>query len=372
MDGTWYHADEGLWYNNAGSLMWWNSANALTALCDTMALDGSQKSQHVAVVDQIYNNAAAHNPHFRKVRSLDGTISTSVSPASPAEVRHRKRQHAKRSSDLSKREPQDFTNSYYDDEGWWALGWLDAYDLTGDIHYLNTAIDIWNDMKGGASSQCPGGIWWDKKHTYVNAIANELYISVSAGIAVRVGDNVRQTYLDAATSGWNWFKGTGMIGSDNLVVDGLTSDCKPTGDKFTYNQGVILGGLVDLNKLTGDGSYLDSASNIANAVTASGSSLTDANGILHEGCDRNESCDDNGAQFKGVFVRNLRKLQLARGNDAWKSFLQNNARSLWEKDLQDDNGAITLGENWAGPFATTGATSQISALDALNAALAVS
>jgi uncharacterized protein YyaL (SSP411 family) len=32
-----------------------------------------------------------------------------------------------------------FVNSYYDDNAWWALAWVDAFDLTRDHRYLDAA-----------------------------------------------------------------------------------------------------------------------------------------------------------------------------------------------------------------------------------------
>lgn len=65
----------------------------------------------------------------------------------------------------------NFLNNWYDDEGWWGNAFLDVYDYTHDSAYLNQAITIYNDIVGGMGTPC-GGIWWDKKHTYVAAIAN--------------------------------------------------------------------------------------------------------------------------------------------------------------------------------------------------------
>ncbi len=58
-----------------------------------------------------------------------------------------------------------------------------------------------------------------------------------------------------------------MINGKNLVNDGLTSACKNNGrDTWSFNQGVILGGLVELRKVTGDADHLAKANLIAQAT----------------------------------------------------------------------------------------------------------
>jgi len=53
-----------------------------------------------------------------------------------------------------------FLNKYYDDEGWWALAWIDVYDLTGEEKYLRQARAIFKDMQLGWENEACGGVWW--------------------------------------------------------------------------------------------------------------------------------------------------------------------------------------------------------------------
>lgn len=236
----------------------------------------------------------------------------------------------------------------------------DAVNGLGDQKYLEAAMEIFEDMKGGAS-KC-GGIYWSKVGTYTNAIANELYLKVAASLANRVPGR-KGYYLDIAKKEWAWFKSSGILNKDNLINDGLDEDCKNNGMKtWTYNQGVVLGALVELSKATGDASLLTEASSIATAAIVH---LT-RDGILYEGCE--PDCGADGAQFKGVFMRNLRALQQAAPQEPFKSFLLKNADAIWTKDRNSKN---ELGPTWNGPFATASAGTQSSAMDALVAAVAV-
>ena len=317
------------WYDQANGLYkttgWWNSANAITVLTDYARV--SQSTQYNSVLATTFRAAQKQNPNF--------------------------------------------LNKFYDDEGWWALAWIDAYDLTGNQQYLAMAETIFADMEGGWDSTCGGGIWWSKDRGYKNAIANELFLSVAASLANRDEPN-QADYLNWANKEWKWFAQSGMINGQGLINDGLgTGDgktsagvCANNGQAtWSYNQGVVLGGLAEMSKLNHDPSLSQTAQKIAAAAT---SKLVDSNGVMHDPCEPN--CGADGVQFKGIFVRNLRALAEADPQPAYRAFVMTNANAVWAHS-QGPN--FQLGQVWSGPFDAGNAASQSSALDAIVAAAAM-
>ncbi len=316
----WYDPATGL-YKTTG---WWNAGNATTTLVDFMRAGGS--AQYAPVIANTFERAQATFPGF--------------------------------------------INDYYDDEGWWALAWIDSYDLTKDPRYLDMAESIFANMSGGWDSTCGGGIWWNKARTYKNAIANELFFSVAAHLASRAAPSSNGSAYGAwADKEWQWFQHSGMINGLHLVNDGLaidasTHDCTNNGKTtWSYNQGVILGGLVERSAATHDGTLLAAARQIANAALIH---LTDGQGVLHDSCEPN--CGADGVQFKGVFMRNLGALRAVARNAFYASFIQTNANSIWTNDQAPGS---QFGVVWSGPPSSTGAGTQSSALDALVAAIFV-
>jgi predicted alpha-1,6-mannanase (GH76 family) len=222
---------------------------------------------------------------------------------------------------------------------------------------------------------CGGGVWWSKANTYKNAIANELFFALSAGIARRFppDSSNRTFYADWAGRAVRWFLSSGMINSHNTINDGLVANTctNNNGTTWTYNQGVILGGLSDLYLLDGNVSHLRLAVAIYTAAT---DALT-TEGILHEPCE--PSCGQDGCQFKGIFVRNTMYLlktltalqqnvtEFAAALRAMKHFIEVNADSICEKDAAAGGGK--LGLVWSGPFvnASAGACTTGSGLDGL-------
>lgn len=255
-----------------------------------------------------------------------------------------------------------FLNDYYDDEGWWALAWLKIYDLNKQRHYLQAAMDIFEDMKNGWGGTCEG-LWWNKQHSYKGAIENALFMTVAAQLANRASN--KEYYLYWALKEWDWFQRTGMINAHYNINNGINlGTClNDNGTVWSYNQGVILGGLLELYRAAPDKAYLIVAEQIALAGIMS---LSDFNGILHDPCE--PDCGADGPQFKGIFMRNLQKLQLAVPNNRFKTFINGNANSIWLNDRASGN---HLGLLWSGPIMDATASTQSSAADALVAALAI-
>jgi len=322
-----YNASTGLYMPFTG---WWNSANAISML------DDYSLAAHTKQYIPIFANTLA-KAQLRQ--TPDATIANDK-PGFPG-----------------------FLNKYYDDEGWWVLAWVGAYDVTRDKKYLAMAESIFADMAAGWDSTCDGGIWWSKDKTYKNAIANELFLAAAAHLAARTKSKQRAEYLDWAQREWKWFNATGMINDQHLVNDGLNlRTCKNNQRKtWSYNQGVIVGGLVELNRVAPDPSLIATAQGIVNATLTT---LVDANGIMTDHCE--PKCSGDGVQFKGIFVRNLMSLAVAAPDPRYRDFVDRNADSIWKNSLGPDN---SLGQAWAGPIAAADkAGSQISALDTLTAA----
>ncbi|KAJ4351704.1 uncharacterized protein N0V89_007047 [Didymosphaeria variabile] len=258
----------------------------------------------------------------------------------------------------------DWLDGFYDDDLWWALAWIAAYDVTHDKDYLTLAESIFAAVASTWGTNCGnGGIYWSWQKDYVNAIANELFLSTAAHLANRA--DAKATYVAWAKKEIDWFTDSGMINERGTINDGLTSDCNNNNrTTWSYNQGVILGGLVELNRASPDSSYLPLAAKIAKAAI---SELSDDSGILHDKC--GPYCGADGSQFKGVFARNLQMLHDVAPDDVYVHFIQTNANSVWENDRDEGN---MLSIDWAGPFVNpANASTHSSAMDALVAAITV-
>jgi predicted alpha-1,6-mannanase (GH76 family) len=263
----------------------------------------------------------------------------------------------------------NFENTYMDDTGWWGVAWLQAYQMTGNTQYLQMAETDANYIhQKGWDTTCGGGLWWTTSKPYKNAIPNELFLELTAGLHNAISGDTK--YLGWANAEWSWFSTKShLINGNGMVSDQLTNPgCTPTGTTFTYNQGVILAGLTQLYQATGDTSLLSTAQGIADAAILK----LNAGGVLNE---PGTTCGQDIQSFKGIYVRGLKELSNALNTQWYASFFENQVNSIIPNDT---NSGHQMGFLWQGPVSdpqcfNNGITSysQASAEDALVAGLSL-
>ncbi len=94
--------------------------------------------------------------------------------------------------------------TWFDDNGWWGLAFLDAYRATGNPRYLNDAevaqrfisVSGWDTTAGR-----PGGIWWNTNHSFYagESLAGGTLLSARLYALTH-----QQSYLDDALKFIRW------------------------------------------------------------------------------------------------------------------------------------------------------------------------
>ncbi|WP_067467995.1 glycoside hydrolase family 76 protein [Actinomadura macra] len=319
-----YDRESGRWQPESP---WWQSGNALQALLDYMAKTGST----------------------RYMREVKNTIEQQRKPLP-----------------WWPEGGGEFRADSTDDTGWWALAMVRMYDITRDRRYLAIAKTDEEYIRKYWDDTCGGGVWWDiPGKSYKNAISLELYFKLLASLHNR--DRGDRVHLARAREAWRWFERSGMINGENLVNDGLTTQdggCASNhGTTWTYNQGVVLGGLAELYRATHDRRLLASARRIADAVIKS--PALSPRGVLTEPCEPAGTCNADQASFKGIFARNLAELDTVLPGHPYRGYLRAQAASLYAHGRQGD----LYGLSWAGPYDRADIARQESAVSLLTAVL---
>ena len=288
---------------------WWNSAVALQTIGDYMQRTGDRR--YLAQLDNTFEKDKGAFP--AGVLSGDPLLG-------------------------------NFTSRAIDDSAWWGLTWVQAYDLTGNPKYLDMAATIADYVYGyWDTSTCGGGVWWNAERTYKNAVTNGLWIRLAAELHNRMpGDRL---WLTRSLAAWKWFQGSGMVNAGGLVNDGLTDTCANNGQNvWTYNQGLAIGAGLELWRATRDPDILAGVRRLADAAIAPGGLAND--GVLTETCDAlTQTCDDNGKQFKGIFMRYWTDLVDTTRDPRYAAFLEQQAETIWANDR---DAAGRLGTRWSG------------------------
>ncbi|KAK0498981.1 glycoside hydrolase family 76 protein [Armillaria luteobubalina] len=258
----------------------------------------------------------------------------------------------------------------YDDVQWVSIVYLQAGKRDEAKKFYDIASSAVDD------TYCKGGLFWNGKRDYKNAITNELYMASSGYLYEVLRD---EKYLTNLKQTYEWLNSTKMRGANGLFNDGLSNDgkCANTGDtQWTYNQGVILVGLGYLYKCilvfyldSRDEKFLRDAFTIMDAIITH---LTVDEG-LRESCESltQTSCNADQATFKGITMYYMAWFLTLTG-EASRSKYTNFVKLQADKILENASGPegwysnLWYGKDQGGAQFT--ASSQVAALGALVAA----
>ena len=233
-------------------------------------------------------------------------------------------------------------NNWNDDQLWWALMLLRAYEVLPEHNkqYLTSAETIVDNTRNSSPTNfCGNGVAWKNKNSiqYKNTITNELFMLAAAKLAWLETDASKQKkYLQYAVNEWHWFFDKPTFSNFNLYNHDLSFNdgykfipktngkyrCFPedtTGQVWTYNQGVILGGLLylfhdlkslqiktQINNAPRKHKVKTKMLHLLNHDLSSDRFINSYHDNLFEqSCEAAHNCNDDQQAFKGIFMRYL-------------------------------------------------------------------
>lgn len=230
-----------------------------------------------------------------------------------------------------------FIHNWYDDMEWMALALLRMWDVTQEEQYKEQVLLLWEDIKTAWNDYQGGGMAWKKdqldyKNTPANApaaiLAFRLYQRFHIGEDLQWGRKILDwniQYLMDPETCFIW-DGINRLGDGKIDYEW----------KFTYNEGVIIGALIELYKIDGNEGHIDLAIRIARITKKL---IADPN----NGIFPYEGVDDCGL-FKGIFVRYLYELiRIKPELTDLKEWLLQNAQTLMKMGINKDG---LVGGDW--------------------------
>lgn len=211
--------------------------------------------------------------------------------------------------------------TYYDDNAWVGLDFMQQYQLMHQRSDLRRAEEIFHFVVSGWDTRtnvaCPGGVFWED-------VAGSTRNTVSNGPNAEVGLEIYQAthdpyYLSWAKRMYDWVRGC-LLNSSGMYDDHLNDSGSVDTSLWSYNQGTMIGAGVLLYRITGDRTYLRQAEQTATASV----SYYGASGNLYHQPD----------VFNAIFFRNLFALAKVHPDPSYARMAAAYADTAWLQDRQ--------------------------------------
>ena len=217
--------------------------------------------------------------------------------------------------------------TYFDDNGWWGIAFLDAFRATGDRAFLTEAARAFDFIVESGWNSAGGGTWWDNRHGHITAepLAAAAYIG-----AVLYQQTGQPAYLQQVTKLISW--------ADTNTLDpggtGLYTRNSTDGTLLDYVEGMMIGADLVLCDATGQASYCAKAEQLGQASVAE----------FPAALDWSPTAD-------GIYLRFLLDLYQHDGNKVWYQAVYANAERAMQNAPSGDGLYLN---DWSGQPVTPG------------------
>lgn len=242
-------------------------------------------------------------------------------------------------------------NDYYDDENWFVLTLIHAYEVTGEQKYLTKAEEIFKDIQetswdDSCCGDVKGGLWWNKQHTQKATAANAGAVISALKLYEHTKKETYKSFGKQVYDFW-W---TNMVDTTTYQVgDHIKPDGTKVWWKFSYNEGLMIGASLEMYKAFSKTSYLSKARKIADFMINHETVPTPYGNVLSDG--NANQCGGDCHQFKGPAYRYLMQLyRLDKNKKVYYRVLKASVEAFWNLARTSDN---SVSVNWAGPVEPT-------------------
>jgi hypothetical protein len=219
---------------------------------------------------------------------------------------------------LGKRDPN--IPYFFDDNGWFGIAFIDAYQATHDRRYLTDAVRAFRFLSVSGWDSRDGGFWWNTVHRYTTSEP----LAAAVWIGARLYEATKQrTYLAKAEQWLAWA---------NAHIwnrpQGLYGRSPTDGTVMSYVEGLMAAGNAELCKITRRKGYCARAEQVAT------NSLRAFSVDLHW-----------APQYDAVDLRGILALSTVDHSSAWYALAFHNAQRA-AANAADARGLFQLG--WDG------------------------
>jgi hypothetical protein len=143
------------------------------------------------------------------------------------------------------------TETWFDDNGWWGIAFMQAFRATGTHRYLTDAQRALRYIAAAGWDPNGGGIWWDTDHPYKSGPALAADTLLAALVYQQTGSAFA---LEQARKFLTWANTAGFASSEGLYADSSVSDTP-----VDYIEGPLIYAQALLCRLTGTHSECERA-----------------------------------------------------------------------------------------------------------------